>query len=208
MTFTEHQLEHIAQALQSAGYCVIPDALDAAFTQALLAHAKRLTGYQVAGVGRGAGSTVDASVRGDEIQWIEGQSPIEQEWLALAQTLQQSLNRRLFLGLFSFESHFAHYAPGAFYEKHFDAFKGRSNRVLSCVTYLNENWPLESGGELVLYNAQGDVLEQIRPEGGTMVLFLSEGFPHEVLAASRDRFSIAGWFRVNNTSATLLDPPR
>lgn len=32
---------------------------------------------------------------------------------------------------------------------------------------------------------------------GTLVVFLSEEFEHEVLPAKRDRYSIAGWFRVN-----------
>ncbi|MDF1725868.1 MAG: 2OG-Fe(II) oxygenase, partial [Alcanivorax sp.] len=31
---------------------------------------------------------------------------------------------------------------------------------------------------------------------------------HEVLAATRERYSIAGWFRCNNTTADWLDPPR
>ncbi|MEC7468361.1 MAG: 2OG-Fe(II) oxygenase, partial [Pseudomonadota bacterium] len=33
-------------------------------------------------------------------------------------------------------------------------------------------------------------------------------FPHEVLPATRDRFSIAGWFRVNNSTAQRVDPPK
>lgn len=56
------------------------------------------------------------------------------------------------LGLFSFESHFAHYAPGAFYKTHVDAFKGQANRVLSVVYYLNEAWGAKDGGEMVLYS--------------------------------------------------------
>jgi SM-20-related protein len=33
------------------------------------------------------------------------------------------------------------------------------------------------------------------PIGGTLVLFMSADMPHEVLAAHRSRYSIAGWFR-------------
>ena len=33
------------------------------------------------------------------------------------------------------------------------------------------------------------------PEGGSLVVFLSAELPHEVLPASRERMSIAGWFR-------------
>lgn len=39
------------------------------------------------------------------------------------------------------------------------------------------------------------------------MLFLSEEFPHEVLPASRERYSIAGWFRVNGNGAGRVDPP-
>jgi SM-20-related protein len=46
-----------------------------------------------------------------------------------------------------------------------------------------------------------------QPQGGTLAVFLSEEFPHEVLAANRTRYSIAGWFRVNTTTGDRLDPP-
>ncbi|HEY8085443.1 MAG TPA: 2OG-Fe(II) oxygenase [Methylophilaceae bacterium] len=35
----------------------------------------------------------------------------------------------------------------------------------------------------------------ISPQGGTLVVFFSDQFWHEVLPAKRDRFSIAGWFK-------------
>jgi SM-20-related protein len=40
-----------------------------------------------------------------------------------------------------------------------------------------------------------------------LVVFLSEEFPHEVLPTATDRYSIAGWFRVNTSSAERVDPP-
>ena len=49
---------------------------------------------------------------------------------------------------------------------------------------------------------------KVVPLLGTVVTFLSEDFPHEVLPANRDRFSIAGWFRVNGSTAGRVDPPR
>jgi SM-20-related protein len=67
------------------------------------------------------------------------------------QALQLYLNKQLLLGLFSFESHFSHYAPGDYYKRHKDAFKGEANRVLSLVLYLNSAWQQDDGGELVLY---------------------------------------------------------
>jgi SM-20-related protein len=35
----------------------------------------------------------------------------------------------------------------------------------------------------------------IKPRPGCVVLFLSDEVEHEVLPATRDRWSIAGWFR-------------
>ena len=47
----------------------------------------------------------------------------------------------------------------------------------------------------------------VTPSFGTIVVFLSEEFPHEVLPAKRDRYSIAGWFRLNSSIANNIDPP-
>jgi SM-20-related protein len=48
----------------------------------------------------------------------------------------------------------------------------------------------------------------VPPKNGTLVLFLSEEFPHEVLVAKKTRYSIAGWFRINNSIGNQIDPPR
>ncbi|WP_370298268.1 2OG-Fe(II) oxygenase, partial [Pontibacterium sp.] len=98
---------------------------------------------------------------------------------------------------------------GAFYKRHVDAFRGEANRVLTMVVYLNPDWTADDGGELVLYTSDTDQ-EGIKvvPAMGTVVVFLSEEFPHEVLPAYRDRFSIAGWYRVNSSTTDRIDPPR
>jgi len=113
------------------------------------------------------------------------------------------------MGLFSFESHLAHYGNGDFYKRHYDAFQNQRSRVLSMVVYLNQSWGPDDGGELVLYREDVDQ-EGIRvtPLMGTVVLFLSEEFPHAVLPAKRDRYSIAGWYRVNGSTPDRVDPPR
>ena len=131
------------------------------------------------------------------------------QWLKWAAELQQYLNRHLFLGLFSFESHFAHYVPGAFYRRHRDAFRGQANRVLSVVVYLNKDWLDTDSGELVLYADDKDMLgTKVLPSWGTIAVFLSEEFPHEVLPAKRDRYSIAGWYRLNTSTFERADPAR
>ncbi len=203
--------EQIASEIETQGYCIKPGALPSALAEAL--HQQQLNlndaQYQKAGIGRGDDFLMNTFVRSDEICWINGDSEAGSQWLAWTQRLQSYLNRRLFLGLFSFESHFAHYKPGDFYKRHVDAFKGQANRMLTTVTYLNPNWQLEDGGELVLYRDETDQ-EGIRvtPLFGTLAIFLSEDFPHEVLPAARDRYSIAGWYRVNTSIGGAIDPPR
>lgn len=201
--------ERMACGLRTHGFSIQAQALSPDFVATLRQEA---TGQNLraAGVGRHSAYGQHAEIRRDHIAWIEGTSPTQTQWLDWAQRLQVHVNRALLLGLFSFESHFAHYAPGAFYARHVDAFKGQSNRVLSLVTYLNTDWDPADGGELVLYSDQDEQQElcRVSPEAGTVVLFLSEDFPHEVLPAKTDRHSIAGWYRINTSSGSRIDPPR
>ena len=131
------------------------------------------------------------------------------ELLGLAEQIRLALNRRLFLALFEFEAHLALYPPGAFYRRHVDSFRGAANRMVSLVVYLNRAWHPGDGGELVLYRPQtAEEMIRIAPCAGTLLLFMSEEIEHEVLPTRTDRASIAGWFRLNNTTADYPDPPR
>ena len=203
--------DEIANELREVGYSIKTKALDAGMVERLRQNLQEVTAseFQPAGVGRGDEYLQSERIRSDEICWITGSTEVGREWLAWAAELQSYLNRRLFLGLFSFESHFAHYGPGDYYQRHYDAFRGETNRVLTIVVYLNAEWSGEQGGELMLY--RGDEDQEgiaVLPEQGSVVVFLSEEFPHEVLPATCDRYSIAGWYRVNNTIAGRIDPPR
>ena len=149
-----------------------------------------------AGVGRGDDHAIDKSVRTDRTSWITGSTDGEKEWLKWASSLQGYLNRRLFLGLSSFESHFSYYGKDGFYAKHKDSFRGKSNRVLSIVVYLNKDWMAGDGGELLIYGHHSEeIIMSVEPVLGTVVIFFSEDVYHEVLASKKSRFSIAGWFR-------------
>ena len=214
MSANEALFEKIATDLMSDGLCVIKNGVPDIIAKDLLRRVNDLQTdqFKPAAVGRGKMLKADRQIRSDEIHWIEGDGNAEAAWLAWTSELQQYLNRRLYLGLFSFESHFAHYSVGDFYEKHYDAFKGQVNRTLSVVTYLNENWQVENEGELLVYGDvdKGDenkVIHTVLPEIGTLVIFLSEQFPHEVLPAKQERYSIAGWFRVNGSGNGHVDPP-
>jgi SM-20-related protein len=213
---SRHVFEAIAADLLEKGYSIKPNAVPPNLLDGLWQQLRSTPGHQFdpAGVGRQRAHMVNNFIRSDTISWIERETVAGENWLNWAVELQQYLNRRLFLGLFSFESHFSHYAPGDFYKKHLDAFKGQSNRVLSVVLYLNPDWMPDDGGELALYHSdhshhgeRSQNVLKVTPSMGTFVAFLSEEFPHEVLPAKRDRYAIAGWFRVNTTSAERADPP-
>ena len=213
----ESLFELIANDIVDKGYSICPCALPENLTSLLLQHITQLPddNFKRAGIGRAKDHIINDFIRTDEICWITGNSEAGGAWINWAGLLQSYLNKRLFLGLFSFESHFSHYAKGDFYKRHKDAFKGEDNRVLSVVVYLNPNWSAEDGGELIIYpqqTAQSSIIEQgkitVTPSFGTIVVFLSEEFPHEVLPALRDRYAIAGWFRLNTSIANNIDPPR
>lgn len=148
-----------------------------------------------ASVGRGKQQTRQASIRGDQIRWLKaGQSLACDRYLQIMDNLRLLLNRHLFLGLDEYESHFAFYAPGASYMKHLDRFRDDDCRTISAVIYLNEDWLPEQGGALRLH-PEGECTEDITPLACRLVLFLSADMQHEVLPATRDRMSLAGWFR-------------
>jgi SM-20-related protein len=54
----------------------------------------------------------------------------------------------------------------------------------------------------------GESFDRVLPCMGRLAVFLSEDFPHEVLPAKRDRYSIAGWYRINESSTERVDLPR
>lgn len=211
VTDEDHVFATIAIALVAPGYVVLPAALPPALVDALGAHVRSLAPdrFKPAGIGRGVGQQSNATIRGDAISWLDTDDGSVRGYLAWMERLRAELNRRLYLGLFDYESHAARYPSGAFYKRHVDAFKGDANRVVTTLLYLNPQWDPTDGGELLLYDPAGDnVLERVLPIQGKLVVFLSEDFPHEVLAARRTRYSVAGWFRVNPTSSHVLSPSR
>ena len=186
-------------ALATDGFVVLPGWLAAGSVTALRAELPSggsLEGLQRAGVGRGGERRVLDAVRGDWIRWLDGSSPEQERFLQRMETIRLDVNRGLQLGVFEVEAHFALYPPGSGYERHLDAFQGDNPRRLSAVLYLNRDWVATDGGELVLFDAEGREIRRILPEGGTLVLFLSQQVPHAVLPATRWRASIAAWFRV------------
>lgn len=202
-------INFMCDTLAKQGYVIIPDFLEQAEANLLYNYAQSLpqSQWHLAGIGREQRHTVNTHVRSDEIHWLSLEQPLEAIWLERMDQLRLELNRSLFLGLFDYECHLARYQPGSRYQKHLDAFKGRGNRVLSTVCYLNPNWNSTDGGELIIYGDAEQVLERVLPTQSTLVIFLSDVFVHEVKEAHRTRFSITGWFRHNASLANRVDPP-
>ena len=198
----------VLAALPEPGYVVLPGFLPAALVEALRdeLRAQDAAGqFHAAGIGRGARQQVRQQIRGDRICWLAtaADMPAATAYLAIMDDLRQALNRELFLGLAEYEAHYACYEPGNGYGRHIDRHAntpgvGQGQRVISTVCYLNEpGWPAEAGGELVLH-PDGELSFDITPEAGALVVFRSDNLAHEVLPATRQRLSIAGWMRTRD----------
>ncbi len=185
-------IEQLLPDFYQHGLAILQQAIPAPLCRALLQEVQQHTDLRSAGVGRQQQLQLNSDIRRDQTAWLDGRSPAQQQYLALMAALQMQMNRRCFLGLTHHECHFARYQPGDFYQTHLDAFVGRSNRVLTTVLYLNS---VSAGGELVVYNEQQQEIQRVLPEAGLLVAFESVRFPHQVLPAQQQRFSIAGWFR-------------
>lgn len=197
--FATSAIERICTAIAEHGWCVEPDFLTAYDIAALAADARRRDDaglLRAAGVGRGAKRIESTGTRGDRIAWLDDDDPEPalHSVRAALESLRCALNASLFLGLASFEAHYALYPAGAFYRRHRDRFRDDDARVISCVLYLNENWKSGDGGELRVHLPDG-AWRDILPSGGTLVAFVSERFEHEVLPARRERLALTGWFR-------------
>lgn len=160
-----------------------------------------------AGIGRQQQHQLNQQIRGDRTHWLEGQTAPQKDYLEMMRQLKDALNRALFLGLFEYESHYALYPPGTFYRKHLDSLKGRSNRVVTTILYLNPQWDERNGGEMVMYDPNtGQTVTRVTPQQGTLACFMSELMPHEVRPTQADRASITGWFRINASLGPVIDP--
>jgi SM-20-related protein len=134
-------------------------------------------------------------IRGDWIRWIDTLTPPAQlhDLINLLEQLKISLNQNFFLGLKEFECHLAKYPVNSFYKTHVDRFEKDSSRSFTFIFYLHEAWDKKDGGELVLYNKSGEIIETILPLPGSMLCFMSEEFPHEVKTCFKERRSLTGW---------------
>ncbi len=188
---------NITDALVNDGYIIIEDALSPELPTQLINFATSQTDFKKAGISGAGDLHLDNKRRRDKIHWLNEDADVQSKFLDFANGLKNYLNRELYLGLSYYESHFAIYEEGDFYERHLDAFKNSKNRVVTTVYYLNDEWNEADGGELLVYNQEEKLLAKVMPKSNSLVVFLSDEFPHEVLPAKKKRYSIAGWYRVD-----------
>ncbi|TPG09782.1 2OG-Fe(II) oxygenase [Rhodanobacter glycinis] len=196
MNTGSNEFSSVTNALAIDGWCVVPDLLSSAQTQALAAECRAMHEAQQLTPARVGAARTATPLRGDSTHWFQTgtRSAPQQVFTDRLDALRIALNRELMLGLVECESHYAVYPPGAGYTRHIDRLRDSDARVVSAVFYLNEGWQEADGGALRLY-LDGGSHRDIYPHAGNLLLFLSAQFEHEVLPATRDRMSIACWMR-------------
>jgi SM-20-related protein len=200
-------MQKLIDALDKKGYYIWDDFMSATQVEQLKSCLPE--NWKQACIGRNDEVTRAASIRSDKIHWLASNlgEPV-QVFLNQMENIRHEVNQHFYLGLFEYEAHFAKYEEGDFYKKHLDCFRGNENRRLTTVFYMNDSWTEEDGGELVVYDLDDNVIAKLPPRSGRLFVFLSEQFPHEVLPTNKQRFSIAGWFRINGVKDNVLDIAR
>jgi SM-20-related protein len=199
-TLTERS--EILDQLALEGYAVIRNAFPEKETEALRQEwqSRLAQGASTAAqIGKGHQKHEAQTIRSDRIHWLEpgDPDPAVAAWFDEVRSWIRAVNQGLYLSINAFECHFAVYEAGAFYQKHRDRFQNDNGRRLSLVFFLNKDWQSHDGGELVIYHPEDEerILESIAPTFGTLVLFDSQRFPHEVRAPKRQRLSLTGWLK-------------
>lgn len=200
--FDQDSIDLLIEAVADPGYGVFPDFLTAEVQQGLIQlMAHKVAADSLVRAGVGAGARVRSEIRSDSIFWLEADdpAPMAVRWLAGMDTLCGQFRRALFLPLWTYEGHLARYPRAGFYKVHLDQHAQTMARQISVIAYLNEDWEDSDGGELRIFTdvekgVEGPFLE-VLPRAGTVVIFRSGEFWHEVQPAKRERLSLTGWLR-------------
>lgn len=194
-------INHILDKLCTDRLTVIDDFLLEGEYQALLQFMHQLSNqnnFREAQIGSRQSSNRNSSIRSDKIFWLDNilqQQSALHPYVKAIEKIMEICNKNLFSNIKTWEGHFAIYQPGSFYKKHVDQFKTNKDRQISCIYYLNDDWEIENGGELLVYNESNELLSNILPKGNRFVCFRSE-LPHEVLPCFlRNRYSLTAWLK-------------
>ena len=142
-------------------------------------------------IGAANHETRQAEIRTDFIYWIQQEDSSLKGFKAMIDELIAEINEYLFLSIKDSEFHVAKYEKGGFYQPHFDRFAKNSNRLITFLVYLNENWQEQDGGQLKIYGEE--VATIVKPIYNRAVLFKSDIVLHEVLRSEAERRSLTGW---------------
>ncbi len=154
--------------------------------------------FEKAKIGKGIEKQRITEIRNDYILWLSdyAHEKTVRSFLDEIYQLMDYLSEFFRISLNRYEGHYAIYPPGSFYKKHLDQFSDASNRLISCVVYLNDEWDEKDGGQLRIYHKEnGNEFTDIFPEFGKVVCFRSDCVEHEVIKTTEKRFSITGWMR-------------
>lgn len=150
-----------------------------------------------AGIGNNSEKNQDKEIRSDKIFWLDKKNKIdnEKEFIDQIEDFIDYLNKTCFTNIKNYEFHYALYEVGSFYKMHKDQFNNDNGRKFSIISYLNEDWLENDGGQLLIY--QSEKTQKILPNNQKAVFFQSDLIKHEVTLANRPRMSISGWLKTN-----------
>lgn len=199
------KFENLFQKLEEHGWFMADGVMPSGLTGRLYDSARTTWEkglFRDAYVGTRQAELRDSTIRGDTTFWLDDGSevPAYREFLEWATDMQERLNRHFYLGLKSYEFHFARYATGYGYKTHIDQHQGYPHREITLILYLNPEWGDQDGGELCMYCLVDHTKEtrRILPQHDRLVLFRSGRIPHAVLPCLRPRWSLTGWFRTDD----------
>jgi SM-20-related protein len=201
------KFDAVADGLAENGFAIVDNFLAAHEVNDILSSDEfqhKAGHFKKAGIGKHQDRQINEAVRGDHIQWLDKNlAPIPIKiYLERLSELTLFLNQSLFLSLKDFEVHMTVYPAGTFYKRHLDQFKKDDHRKLSVILYLNNNWAEEHGGQLRMYLPERSL--DVLPIAGRLVCFRSDKIEHEVLPATRERFSLTGWMLDQQTELRYL----
>ncbi|WAR18974.1 EGLN1-like protein [Mya arenaria] len=207
-----NEIANIAMnTLNHKGYCVI----DGLFAKKHLSNAQtdinkcmdsnRFRAGQLNG-GRTSGEedklVVNAEIRNDKIMWLEGN---EEDMPGICRIVSKMDDIITEMNHFLVNKYdisgrtkamvACYPGNGSYYRRHVDNAT-QDGRVITCITYLNENWDVEKdGGVLRILPAGSDDYVDVAPLANRMLFFWSDGRnPHEVHPAYRTRYAITIWY--------------
>lgn len=197
---SEGRVREILECIEDSGIYIAPNFIPLSSVTIWRAFAERQwaqNNFRNSHIGKRDQQIQNAEIRSDKILWVDPFSgptrPIG-KWL---EALSSDLRDHFRVSIPEIESHFSFYSANARYDRHIDNAKGENSRVFTFIFYLNPDWKLGDGGELVIYDPGEPMksLFRIAPTAGTFVLFRSELFYHEVLNSKVPRFALTGWLR-------------